>query len=195
MANRPAKKKPAEEPEVRILQDREEAAEFVRRVGELKIEVSSIVAQAEARIAKINQEVTDSTAGLKEEMEALVDGLFIFFETNSPELTEDGARRSVDLVTGVIGERLNPWRVEVKKVEDVLARLREMGISDLFVRQIQISEINKSVMLASAINRELAANVRGITIVREEVFFVSPVGLGGVNITKSRRITIGKQKK
>jgi len=196
VANKPAKKNPAEEePEIEIPKDRVEAAEFVRKVGALKIEISAVNAQAEAKIATIKQDAESSTAGSKKEIEALVEGLFVFFEIDSPELTEDGARKSVDLGTGVIGVRLSPWKVEIKGVEDVLRELERMGISNLFVRQIRRLEINKEAMLSTETSRELASRVKGVSVVHEEVFFVSPCGLGGVDITSPRKIKIGKQRK
>ncbi len=200
MANRPAKKKPAEqEPEVRIPQDRAEAAEFVGKIGLLRIGISAVEARLGERIAviqkelaEIQQKLEEETLPFRTEMETLVDGLFIFFETNSPELTEDGARRSVDLGTGVIGERLNSWKTEIRKAEDVLDELRRTGL-ERFIRQKE--EINKEAMLATKEDRNLASTVKGVAVVREEEFFVRPADLGGVDVTRLRKITIGKQRK
>jgi phage host-nuclease inhibitor protein Gam len=184
-----AKKKPAKkskEPEVRIPKDRSDAAESVRLVGLLRDGISVIedrlgkeVAVIQKRLAEIQQRLEEETLPLRTQMEILVDGLFIFFETNSPELTEDGARRSVDLGTGVIGERLNPWKAEIKKAEDVLEELKRMSLSQ-FIRTKE--ELSRDAMLATEESRKLASQVKGVSIVREEEFFVSPVDLMFANM-------------
>jgi phage host-nuclease inhibitor protein Gam len=90
----------------------------------------------------------------------------------------------------VIGERLSPWKVELKGVEEVLGELDRMGLAR-FVRTIR--EVNKDAMLATKEDRDLAATVKGVTVVREDTFFVNPTELGE-DVTRLRKITIGKEK-
>ena len=189
-----AKKKTAPkktEREPMIPGSREDASEFVRRIGDLKRRISISIADAETKIAEIQKAAADAINGPAEVIQDLLDGLFIFFETNSPELTEDGSRRSVDLGTGTIGERLSPWKVELKGTEEVLAELHRLGIAN-FIRTKE--EVNKEAMLASEANRNLAATVKGVSVVREDTFFVKPTELGE-DVTRLRKITIGKERK
>lgn len=190
MAKKKAVPKKAER-EPMIPGSREEAGEFVRRIGNLKRRISSAISEAEAKIAEIQKTAADATDGPSQEIQDLLEGLFFFFETNSPELTEDGSRRSVNLGTGTIGERLSPWKVELKGVEEVLEELHKIGLSR-FIRQKE--EVNKEAMLATEEDRKLAATVKGVSVVREDTFFVKPTELGE-DVTRLRKITIGKERK
>ena len=190
MAKKKAGAKAEKEREIPIPSNRTEAAEFVGKVRILKNRIAAVIAEAEAKIAAIQKMAADATDAPKEEVRDLVEGLFVFFETNSPELTEDGARRSVDLLTGVIGERLSPWKVELKGVEEVLEELHRMGLTK-FIRPKE--EVNKDAMLSSETDRNLAATVKGVSVVREDTFFVKPTELGE-DVTRLRKITIGKEK-
>ena len=190
MAKKKAAPKKAER-EPMIPESKEDASEFVRRIGNLKRRISISIADAETKIAEIQKAAADAINGPAEVIQDLLDGLFVFFETNSPELTEDGSRRSVDLVTGTIGERKSPWKVELKGTEEVLAELHRLGIAN-FIRTKE--EVNKEAMLASEANRNLAATVKGVSVVREDTFFVKPNELGE-DVTRLRKITIGKERK
>ena len=191
MAKRKSGPKAAEEEQaILIPESREEASEFVRRIGNLKRRISISTANAETKIAEIQKAAADDINGPTEEIYDLLDGLFFFFETNSPELTEDGSRRSVDLGTGTIGERLSPWKVELKGVEEVLEELHRMGLTK-FIRPKE--EVNKDAMLSSETDRNLAASVKGVSVVREDTFFVKPTELSE-DVTRLRKIAIGKEK-
>lgn len=156
-----------------IPRGRDEAAEFVRRVGDAQRKLKMIAADAEGRIGVIQEEVARETQPYQEEIDRLVDGLFQFFEANRGELTEGGARKSADLVTGTIGEHTNPYKVELaEKKEVVLTNLRQLGLSDRFIRTVE--EINREAMLESNENRTLAATVKGVRIVQVVEFCVKP---------------------
>lgn len=189
MAKKKASPKKAER-EPMIPGSRKEAEEFVHRVGILRREISAVISGAEAKIAEIQKAVADSTDSPSQEIQDLLEGLFVFLETSGPDLIEDSSRRSIVLGTGVIGERLSPWKVELKGVEEVLGELDRMGLAR-FVRTIR--EVNKDAMLATETDRNLAATVKGVNVVREDTFYVKPTELGE-DVTRLRRITIGKER-
>lgn len=178
MATRSAKKavdvkvvKP--KPVAAVPQDRNQATEFVRRVGDVQRQLKEIAAGAEERIAAIQQEAAQNAQPHQEELDRLVDGLFRFFEANRNELTGGGTRKSADLGTGIIGEHANPHRVELtEKKEAVLANLRKLNLGEQFIRTVE--EINREAMLESEESRALAATVRGVKIAQTVEFRVKP---------------------
>lgn len=160
-------------PIVVIPQNRNEAAEFVRRVGDAQRELKRISADAQGRIAVIQEEVAKEAQPYQKNLEGLVDSLFLFFEANRNELTEGGKRKSVDFVTGIIGEHTNPHKVDLtEKTEVVLENLRKLNLGERFIRTVE--EINREAMLKSEESRTLAATVKGIKVVQIVEFLVKP---------------------
>lgn len=179
MATKIAKKRVGEKvvkpkkPVVVIPQSRAEAAEFVREVGDAQRALKGIVADAEERIATIREKVAKKAQPHQKKVDRLVDGLFQFFDANRDELTEGGKRKSVGLATGTIGEHTNPPKVDLtEKTEVVLANLRQLGLSDRFIRIVE--EVNRGAMLESEESRTLAATVKGVRIVQVVEFRVKP---------------------
>ncbi len=179
MVVKTAKKKVGEKvvkslkPVVVVPKNREEAAEFVCQVGNKQRELEAIAANAEGRIAVIQQEVTKKVQPHQEKLDRLVDGLFLFFDAHRVELTKDGARKSVDLGTGTIGEHTNPYKINLsEKVKTVIKNLKQLGLADRFIRTSE--EINREAMLKSDKNRILAATVKGVKVVQTIEFFVEP---------------------
>lgn len=155
-----------------VPKNREEAAEFVRQVGDKQRKLEAVVADAEGRIAAIRQEVAEKALPHQEKLDRLVDGLFLFFGANRDELTDGGKRKSADLGTGTIGEHTNPHKVELTDVKAVLANLKQLGLTDKFIRTVE--EVNKEAMLESEENRKLAATVKGVKVSQAVEFLVRP---------------------
>ncbi len=178
MAIRTAKKVVGEKavkpkPVVVVPKNREEAAEFVRRVGDAQRELKRIAADAQGRIVAIQEKVGKEAQPHQERIDRFVDGLFLFFDTNRAELTESGKRKSVDLATGTIGEHTNPHKVDLtEKTEVVLENLRKLNLGEQFIRSIE--EVNREAMLKSEESRTLAATVKGVKVVQVVEFRVKP---------------------
>lgn len=178
MTVKPAKKKVGEKvveplkPVVVVPLNREGAAELVRQVGNKQRELEAIAADAEGRIAVIQQEVAEKVRPHQEKLDLLVEGLFKFFDANRDQLTENGKRKSVDLVTGTIGEHTNPHKVDLsEKVETVVANLKALGLAQ-FIRTKE--EVAREAMLESNESRMLAATVKGVRVVQTVEFRVKP---------------------
>ncbi len=161
-------------PAVEVPADREGAARLVRLLGDEQRKLKTIATDAQGRMAKIQEEVTQKAGPHQQRIDSLVDALFLFFDANRAELTENGARKSVDLGTGVIGEHTNPHKVELTdKADAVIGRLKALGLTD-FVRKKE--EVDRETILQSEENREKAANVKGVKIVQVVEFRVKPAG-------------------
>lgn len=159
-------------PVVVIPKNREEAAEFVRRVGDAQRKLKRLAADAQECIVAIQEKVGKEAQPHQKKIDRFVDGLYLFFDTNRAELTENGKRKSVDLVTGTIGEHTNPHRVDLgDKVEAVVANLRALGLTQ-FIRTKE--EVDREKMLESENSRTLAATVKGVKVAQTVDFLVKP---------------------
>lgn len=174
-AKRKVGERVVEPPKLVVLapKNQEEAAEFVRKVGDEQRKLEAIAADAGSRIALIQETATKNAQPHQEGLDRLVDGLFKFFEMNRDELTNGGKRKSVDLGTGTIGEHTNPHKVELTdKKEAVLANLKKLGLTDQFIRTAE--EVNREAMLESEESRALAVTVKGVKITQAIEFLVKP---------------------
>lgn len=156
-----------------VPKNREEAAKFVRQVGDKQRELEAIAADAGSRIALLQEAAAKKAQPHQEALDRFVDGLFQFFEANRAELTDSGKRKSTDLGTGTIGEHTNPHKVDLtEKKEAVLANLKQLGLTDKFIRKVE--EVNREAMLESEENRKLAATVKGVKVTQTIEFLVKP---------------------
>lgn len=162
------KQKTTKRPALPAPQNLNEAAEYVRRIGEVKRGIEQADNEMNARIEAVKALFVERVSSLQEQLQQLVDGLHAFAQANRDELTDRERRKSVQLPTGMFGWRLTPKAVTLRGVKAVLERLVALGL-DRFIRTKP--EINKEAMLQE---EEVAAGVEGVTIGQREEFFVKP---------------------
>ncbi|OBX05803.1 host-nuclease inhibitor protein Gam, partial [Gallibacterium salpingitidis] len=110
---------------------------------------------------------------LQEQIKPLQKAIEIWCETNRAELTNNGKTKTGSFNTGEVQWRQRPPSVLIRKADDVLDRLRQLGLTR-FIRTKD--EVNKEAMLAEA---ELAATVTGVTIKKGvEDFVIAPFEQG-----------------
>jgi len=153
-----------------IPQSDSEAREAIREVGDLNREALRLTAEMNDQIAALQQEYGEKVAPLNGRASALIDGLQVFAEANRNRLTRDGKVKFCEFATGKISWRLRPAKVTLKKLEDVIARVKEAGLGDRFLRVKE--EVNKDAMLE---DRVTASAIKGVTIGSDgEDFIVEP---------------------
>jgi len=152
-----------------VPQNRDEAARAVREIGDDRRRLARLEADMNDRIAALKQRYEEQAAPINERVEAATEGLKIWAEANRTALTGGDKTKTVDVGTGEIKWRLRPPSVRLKAIDDVIARLRELGLSR-FVRTKE--EVNKDALLAEP---EVARTVTGISIgTAGEDFIVEP---------------------
>lgn len=152
-----------------VAQSREEVVELIGRMGDLGRQIT----RAEA-------DYGDAAAALKTEHEAAVEPLAAeladaharvqgWCEAHRDELTKGGKVKFARFATGEVKWRAAPPSVQLRKVADVIAGLRALGLGR-FVRTKE--EVNKEALLAEP---EVAASISGVTLIRDvEDFIVEP---------------------
>ncbi len=147
---------------------REEAASYIRRIGENARMIARFQAEMNDGIATLKQDAENAATPRAEEIERLTDGLRAWCDANRAALTDNGKRKFADLGTGKIEWRRSPPKVSVKGVEAALEAIKKLGLP--FVRTKE--EIDKEAMLREP---DKARLVPGVAIGSEgENFSVEP---------------------
>lgn len=153
---------------VAVPQSRDEAAGFIREIGENARKVARIEADMNDKLAKIKQAAEALAAPLSARNAELTTGLQTWCDAHRSELTDGGKRKFAEFGTGRVEWRYLPPSVSLKNVGAILARIKELGLPFLRVKE----EIDKERMLADPVNARL---VLGVTIGSAgEQFSVAP---------------------
>lgn len=152
-----------------VPQSRDDAAESLRQIGEAGRQIARIEADMNDELARLKERAEAAAAPLREQVTARTEGLKIWAEANRDGLTNGGKTKTADLGTGKLSWRLRPAAVRVSGVDRVIEAIRKLGFSQ-FLREK--TEINKEAMLADADKARLIA---GVSIGSEgEDFIVEP---------------------
>lgn len=147
-----------------------EADLFIRQIGEMQRERDRIETEMNAVIANTKALHAERVKEIDAEMSERAKGLETWAAANRKELTNDGRTKTAKLHAGEISWRHRPPRVTLRKVEDVIASIKALGLADRFIRIKE--EANKEAMLADP---ETAAAIDGVTIGSDgEDFVVKP---------------------
>jgi len=145
-------------------QSREEAASFVRRIGENARMIARFQAEMNDAIATLKEDAENAAAPRAEEIAQLTEGLRAWCDANRAALTDNNKRKFADLGTGKVEWRKSPPKVTVRNVEAAIAAIKSLGLP--FIRPKE--EIDKEAMLADPVKARLVA---GVTVGSEGEFF------------------------
>lgn len=155
-----------------VPQNKEDLSRAVARVGSLQRKINEAVSRAEEAIAQIKEALSGEIAEPTRELEDAVLGIQAYAESNRKELTDSGKTKTVRLSTGSVMWRMTPPRTVLKRVEEVLARIEELGLT----RFIRIKkEVDKEQLLKEPL---VAGGIKGVTIVQNEEFVIKPDEIG-----------------
>jgi phage host-nuclease inhibitor protein Gam len=154
--------------DVRVPQNRDEAAGFVAEIGHCQRARSIIETGMNARIAEIKADSETRARRLAAEIEELSRGLEIWAAANREALTDGGKSKTATLASGEIKWRMTPPAVNLRGVADILKELFAKGL-DQFIRTKH--EIDKEAILRAP---EEVADVPGISIGQHEEFVIVP---------------------
>jgi phage host-nuclease inhibitor protein Gam len=152
-----------------IPRDRDEADEFLRRIGGLMRDRSLIQTALDANLAALKAEYEKKALPIAVETTGLMKGLQTWCEANRAELLHDGGK-TVKFGNGEVAWRNRPASVTLRGVEAIIAYCKEK-LGWLFLR-VTI-EVSKEMML---MNQEEARKIPGVTIASAgEDFIITPL--------------------
>lgn len=152
-----------------VPQSRDEAALYIRQIGDGQRQMLRAQAEMNDAIAHITATYQPTLEAQSGQLKLLQDGLQAWCESNRAELTNGGKVKTANLVTGEIQWRQRPPSVSVRGAESVIETLERLGLSQ-FVRTKL--EINKDAILNEP---DAVKGVAGITVVTGvEDFVITP---------------------
>lgn len=152
-----------------VPQSRDEAAAAVKQIGLASREVARIEADMNDAIAGLKEQAEKTARPLKERVVALTEGLKVWAEANRDLLTASGKTKTADLGTGKIMWRLRPPSVRIVGMERVIEAIKTLGFA-AFLRTKE--EVNKEALLADP---DKARMIAGVSIgTAGEDFVVEP---------------------
>lgn len=152
---------------IAVPQSKTDAMRDIKAIGDLQRDLARIDADLNDQVAVLTKAAAPRIVKLRERIEALQEGVHTWCEAHRVELCGKG--KTANLVTGEVNWRKRPASVAITKVEDVLKRLRELGLTR-FIREKE--EVNKDAILAEP---AAVAGVKGIKVVTDvEDFVITP---------------------
>ena len=150
-----------------IPQSKADAMRDIKAIGDLQRELGRIEAGINDQIAVITNQAAPRIEQLRERLVELQAGVQTWCEAHRVEICGKG--KSANLVTGEVSWRQRPPSVSISKAEDVIQRLRGLGLFR-FIREKE--EINKDAILAEPAE---VAGIKGVKVVTGvEDFVLTP---------------------
>ena len=150
-----------------VPQNRDDASETLRMIGETNRQIARIEADMNDKIAMLKDQAEKLASPLKDQVVARTEGLKVWAEANRDSLTNGGKVKFADLGTGKIRWRLRPASVRITGVDRVIEAIKKLGFA-AFLRTKE--EVNKEAMLADP---EKARMIAGISIGSEGEDFIA----------------------
>lgn len=152
---------------VQVPQSKADCANDIRAIGDLQRDLARMEAAINDEIAAITAKAAPQIDAMRERLQALQSGVQTWCEAHRVEIC--GKSKSANLVTGEVNWRQRPPRVSITKEDDVIQRLRGLGLIH-FIREKE--EINKEAILAAPAE---VAGIKGIKVVTGvEDFVITP---------------------
>ncbi len=152
---------------VQVPQSKADVANDIKAIGDLQRQLGRIEATINDQIAEITAQAAPQLDAMRERLQALQAGVQTWCEAHRVEICGKG--KSANLVTGEVNWRQRPPRVSVSKEEEVIQRLRGLGLIR-FIREKE--EINKEAILSEPAE---VAGIKGIKVVTGvEDFVITP---------------------
>lgn len=131
---------------VAVPQTREDVMSDIRKIGDIQRDILRQETLLNDQIAELTDKLAPEIESLKAQLTQLQDGVKTWCEANRSDLTKDGKTKTANLTTGEVRWRARPPSVTIRKVEDVIAMLKKLGLSQ-FLREK--TEVNKEAILAA----------------------------------------------
>ena len=154
---------------VDVPQNRESAAAAIAAIGTHSRDLARINADMNDAMAQVKEEYERLAEPFRQKIESLTNGLQMYAEANRAILTNNYKVKTVAMTTGELTWRMNPPSVRLTDTEEnVIAACEAAGLEE-FIRRTP--SLNRDAIKA---NPDEARNIQGIRIGQGESFVVVP---------------------
>lgn len=183
-----AKEKSVKKKVAVVPRNRTELEEFVSKIREAEQRISVTenefnkeILALEAKINELKKAAKDEARPYEKEVDELARGVHIFAEGYRADLTDQGARKTVELTPSEkIRWYFTPPAVEVDEEEEALKELESWGLSE-FIRVKK--EINREAILREP---EKIENLKHLSVGQEEIFAIVLSAMG-IELQKGKK--------
>lgn len=155
--------------QINVPQTRDDAAAYIRTIGDLQRDLQRQSADMNDKIAAITAEYQPTLDSINKRLNDLQEGVQAYCEAHRAELTDGGKVKFANLVTGEVNWRQRPPSVRITGADSVIDTLRRLALGR-FIRTKD--EVNKEAILNEP---EAVQGVAGISIVSGvEDFVITP---------------------
>jgi phage host-nuclease inhibitor protein Gam len=163
-----------------VPQNREQAREYILRIGQHQNDRKRIEAEMNDQIQKVRDKYQALAAPHAEQIDELSQGLYSWCQANRDALTNNGKRKSADLGAGEIGWRVTPPKISCSKIATIIESLKAKRLLKKYGR-LKI-EVNKDAILSDCIKHgdgswelpDRLQSVPGLSVKATEEFYVEP---------------------
>jgi len=165
-----AKKPKAKAPAFEAAQSKDDAARRIGIIGNFRRDIFAIEGELSKQIAVLKAAAELEAEPIRERLLVEEGAVHAYCEANRVSLTKGGKKKSFDFGSGEVKWRQRPPAVRLRRIADVIERLRGLGLVQFLREKI---EIDKEAMLKDP---STASAVAGVTIVEGvEDFVIEPV--------------------
>lgn len=161
-------KKAVKRTAVAVPQSTGEAAKLVAEIGRRQRDIARVQTEVNDEIEKIKAAALKKTGPHEERIKDLMERVYIFAEGHRAKLTKGGKTKTVRLPTGVFFWRTNPPSASIQGAEKVVELCEKLDLT----RFIRITKVPDKIAMLK--EQDVAAELKGVTIVQKEEFGVKP---------------------
>jgi phage host-nuclease inhibitor protein Gam len=154
---------------VAVPQSRDEAALYVKAIGDAQRERERLETAMNQEIADLKAQYEAAGKPHTETIARLKQGVQIWCEANRAALTDNGKTKTAQLATGEVRWRTTPPAVSLKSLKSIIAFIKDRRSFALFLRTKE--EVDKEALLK---HPEKARLIPGVTIGQREEFVIVP---------------------
>jgi phage host-nuclease inhibitor protein Gam len=177
-----ARKKTVKVDDRPVPQSLEEVSRWIEDIATSQRVIDRTKTDAEDKIVEANKEAEAIIEPEQKFIKDAVDGIFSYCAAHKDELTV--VKKTVELPSGVVLWRMTPPKLNVRNTEDVLAKLKILGLAAEFIRTKE--EVDKEALKGKP---EVVEAVEGLSLSQHEEFVVKPLEIEGAEYTKALKAT------
>jgi phage host-nuclease inhibitor protein Gam len=164
-----AVKRKAQAHNLPVPQSKQDAADQLKRIGDLRRQIDRSEVDMKDALARIKAKAQEALVPVIDELSGLEEGVRMWCESNRDMLTAQGKIKTVDLGTGKIKWRTRPPKISLRGIDKIIEQIQARKLKSFLRTKI---EVDKEAMQKDP---ETANGIKGVSIITGvEDFVIEP---------------------